>query len=73
MVKFKAHISEVQKCMMQLRVVSLCMSPKNDSFMSGALDHTVRLWDLRTNVCQVRLPLWVVGCPESYFFDVFLL
>lgn len=21
--------------------------------MSGALDHTVRLWDLRTNVCQV--------------------
>ncbi|CAM6097506.1 unnamed protein product [Calypogeia fissa] len=34
------------------RVVSLCMSPKNDSFMSGSLDHTVRLWDLRTNVCQ---------------------
>lgn len=34
------------------RVVSLCMSPKNDCFMSGALDHTVRLWDLRTNVCQ---------------------
>ncbi|CAI5499407.1 unnamed protein product [Closterium sp. Naga37s-1] len=25
------------------RVVSLCMSPKNDSFLSGALDHTVRL------------------------------
>ncbi|KAL3678072.1 hypothetical protein R1sor_021028 [Riccia sorocarpa] len=34
------------------RVVSLCMSPKNDCFMSGSLDHTVRLWDLRTNVCQ---------------------
>ncbi|EFJ06797.1 hypothetical protein SELMODRAFT_186562 [Selaginella moellendorffii] len=34
------------------RVVSLCMSPKNDSFMSGSLDHTVRLWDLRSNVCQ---------------------
>ena len=31
------------------------MSPKNDCFMSGALDHTVRLWDLRTNVCQVNI------------------
>ena len=29
------------------------MSPKNDTFMSGSLDHTVRLWDLRTNICQV--------------------
>ena len=35
------------------RVVSLCMSPKNDTFMSGSLDHSVRLWDLRTNICQV--------------------
>ncbi|CAI7752008.1 unnamed protein product [Closterium sp. NIES-53] len=34
------------------KVVSLCMSPKNDSFLSGALDHTVRLWDLRTCECQ---------------------
>lgn len=34
------------------RVVSLCMSPKNDTFMSGSLDHSVRLWDLRTNICQ---------------------
>ncbi|CAM6017674.1 unnamed protein product [Sphagnum balticum] len=34
------------------RVVSLCMSPKNDTFMSGSLDHTVRLWDLRINICQ---------------------
>ncbi|GAQ87438.1 Transducin/WD40 repeat-like superfamily protein [Klebsormidium nitens] len=34
------------------RVVSLCMSPKNDMFMSGSLDHTVRLWDLRSNACQ---------------------
>ena len=72
MVKFKAQISEAQICMMQHRVVSLCMSPKNDSFMSGALDHTVRLWDLRTNVCQVRLPHWGVRCPESYLFNVFL-
>ncbi|XP_058102916.1 protein ANTHESIS POMOTING FACTOR 1 isoform X2 [Magnolia sinica] len=34
------------------RVVSLCMSPINDSFMSGSLDHSVRLWDLRVNACQ---------------------
>ena len=37
------------------RVVSLCMSPINDSFMSGSLDHTVRIWDLRVNACQVSL------------------
>lgn len=35
------------------RVVSLCMSPINDSFMSGSLDHSVRIWDLRVNACQV--------------------
>lgn len=35
------------------RVVSLCMSPVNDSFMSGSLDHSVRIWDLRVNACQV--------------------
>ncbi|XP_078431075.1 transducin/WD40 repeat-like superfamily protein isoform X2 [Wolffia australiana] len=34
------------------KIVSLCMSPVNDSFMSGSLDHTVRLWDLRVNACQ---------------------
>ncbi|XP_077244252.1 transducin/WD40 repeat-like superfamily protein [Tasmannia lanceolata] len=39
------------------RVVSLCMSPVNDSFMSGSLDHTVRLWDLRVNSCQGLLHL----------------
>ncbi|KAI4387743.1 hypothetical protein MLD38_000149 [Melastoma candidum] len=39
------------------RVVSLCMSPINDSFMSGSLDHTVRMWDLRVNACQGILRL----------------
>lgn len=29
------------------------MSPVNDSFMSGSLDHSVRMWDLRVNACQV--------------------
>lgn len=31
------------------------MSPVNDSFMSGSLDHSVRMWDLRVNACQVGL------------------
>ncbi|KAK6256427.1 WD40 repeat - like 10 [Theobroma cacao] len=39
------------------RVVSLCMSPVNDSFMSGSLDHSVRIWDLRVNACQGVLRL----------------
>lgn len=39
------------------RVVSLCMSPVNDSFMSGSLDHSVRIWDLRVNACQGMLRL----------------
>ncbi|EFA83078.1 hypothetical protein PPL_03866 [Heterostelium album PN500] len=34
------------------RVVSLSMSPKEDTFMSGSLDDTIRLWDLRTSTCQ---------------------
>ena len=33
-------------------VVSLAMSPVDDTFLSGALDGAVRMWDLRTNVCQ---------------------
>ncbi|KAL1531624.1 Protein ANTHESIS POMOTING FACTOR 1 [Salvia divinorum] len=39
------------------RVVSLCMSPVNDCFMSGSLDHSVRMWDLRVNACQGILHL----------------
>lgn len=30
------------------KVVALCMSPVSDTFLSGSLDKTVRLWDLRT-------------------------
>uniref|UniRef100_A0ACD5U036 Uncharacterized protein n=1 Tax=Avena sativa TaxID=4498 RepID=A0ACD5U036_AVESA len=46
------------------RVVSLCMSPVNDSFMSGSLDHSVRIWDLRVNACQVGPP---IPCETSFF------
>lgn len=34
------------------RVVSLCMSPRSECFMSGSLDRTVLLWDLRVDKCQ---------------------
>lgn len=43
----------VQSVFFEYRVVSLCMSPVNDGFMSGSLDHSVRMWDLRVNACQV--------------------
>ena len=30
------------------------MSPVDDMFLSGSLDKTIRLWDLRSPNCQVR-------------------
>ena len=34
-------------------VVTLAMNPADDTFLSGSLDKTIRLWDLRSNHCQV--------------------
>ena len=45
--------SRFERC--YLRVVSLEVSPVDDGFMSASLDGTVRLWDLRTAHCRVRL------------------
>ncbi|KAL6302454.1 WD40-repeat-containing domain protein [Sparassis latifolia] len=39
------------------KVVSLEVSPVDDGFMSGSLDKTVRLWDLRTPTCRGLLNL----------------
>jgi len=39
------------------RVVSLEVSPIDDGFMSGSVDRTVRLWDLRTPSCRGVLHL----------------
>ena len=35
------------------RVVALQMSPVNDTFLTGSMDKTVRLWDLKSPNCQV--------------------
>ena len=37
------------------RVVTLAMNPADDTFLSGSLDKSIRLWDLRSNHCQVRV------------------
>ena len=52
------------------RVLSLCMSPAADIFISSSLDATVRLWDLRQNGCQgvIHMPRSTVasrGTPWS--------
>ncbi|KAJ8440772.1 hypothetical protein Cgig2_005503 [Carnegiea gigantea] len=47
------HSANVCRFYISCRIVSLCMSPINDSFMSGSLDHSVRIWDLRVNACQL--------------------
>lgn len=36
----------------QKSVVTLCMSPVDDTFLSGSLDKTIRLWDLRSQNCS---------------------
>lgn len=38
--------------MFDVRVVALSMSPVDDMFLSGSLDKTLRLWDLRSPNCQ---------------------
>lgn len=46
-------------------VCSLDMSPIDDSFVSASHDNTIRLWDLRTNVCQGLMR--VDGKPKAAF------
>lgn len=54
------------------KVVTLSMSPLDDMFLSGSLDKTIRLWDLRTNNCQglMQLPSRPIAAfdPEGLIF-----
>lgn len=34
------------------RVVSLCVSPDKEMFISASLDQSIKLWDLRSPNCQ---------------------
>ena len=47
------------------RVVALQMSPIDDTFISGALDKTIRLWDLRSPTCQGLMHM--TGRPVAAF------
>jgi COMPASS component SWD2 len=49
------------------RVVSLEVSPVDDGFMSGSMDKTVRLWDLRAPTCRglLTLPSYPVVAYDS--------
>lgn len=54
------------------KVISLCISPVEDTFLSGSLDKTLRLWDLRSQNCQgvMHLPGRPVAAydPEGLIF-----
>lgn len=56
----------------QQKVVTLCMSPLDDMFLSGSLDKTIRLWDLRMQSCQglMHVPSRPVASfdPEGLIF-----
>lgn len=47
------------------KVVTLCMNPADETFLSGSLDKTIRLWDLRSNHCQGLMNL--SGRPVAAF------
>lgn len=47
------------------RVVTLCMNPTDDSFLSGSLDKSIRLWDIRSSYCQGFMSL--AGRPVAAF------
>jgi len=44
-----------------IRVITLSMSPVDDIFLSGSLDNTIRLWDLKSANCAVSI----------FFFNIF--
>ena len=53
-----------------LQVVSLSVSPVDDTILSGSLDRTARLWDLRAPDC-----LGLMQCQVSlilYFHYIFI-
>ena len=56
------------------RVVTLCMSPADDTFLSGSLDQTVRLWDIRIDkpIAKLSVPGYPIANydPEGLIFAI---
>ena len=55
------------------KVVTLCTSPVDDLFLSGSLDKTLRLWDLRSPNCQgfmqlngETMKLWFIPTHQDW-------
>ena len=48
------------------RVMTLHMSPMDDTFVSGSLDRTLRLWDLRSPNCQVLIKVILVNLKRDF-------
>ncbi|KAJ6648704.1 WD repeat-containing protein 82, partial [Pseudolycoriella hygida] len=49
------------------KVVSLCVSHKQNTFLSTSLDKTLRLWDLRLPNCQHVINFNFVGRPTAAY------
>lgn len=49
------------------RVTTLSMSPVSDTFLSAAVDGSVRLWDLRSSNCQGALNVTPGPAPTAAF------
>lgn len=47
------------------KVVSLCVSPLKNVFVSGSLDKSLRLWDFRSSICGECIN--VMGRPVAAF------
>ena len=45
------------------KVVTLCMNPTDETFLSGSLDKTIRLWDIRYLNLEFRIP-----CFSNFWF-----
>ncbi|POV99482.1 hypothetical protein PSHT_13530 [Puccinia striiformis] len=75
----KKRIMTLTSCVslsLRERVVSLEMSPRDDTVLSGSTDDTVRLWDLRSPSCQGVLNIAGQPCvafdPSGLVFAIAL-
>jgi COMPASS component SWD2 len=51
------------------KVVSMDLSPQDDTFLSAGLDNTVRLWDLRSQNCVGLMNILASGGRPQVAFD----